>query len=207
MCGNKKIVSVIILFFLFSLIHAHAASDGIPAKSFRLGMDIEPGFKFVGPSGFHMKMGISLKFDDKFSVIPYFAMYPDEQEEEYSYYNDYYPYNTYPGMDHSGDTYTSSEVVVDAGVIFRFEFPKKIVRKSTMYEYDVVSRRFLHYYYYTRFRPYFQFILGSFMGAGGGFNYYFNSNASFGLGMDIGYNLAAEEGFGIIPKAIVTVAM
>lgn len=192
MFGNKKYILLIVIVFSFSNILL--AGSRIPAKDFRIGINIEGGVKFIGPSMFHGKTGIVLKFNEKFSVIPYAGVYPDEYTE--TYYYDRYEEHT--------ETY--EDVTVDAGITLRFEYPSEIVRRSTSYEYDIDEQKFLHHYYYSAFRPFVQLHLGTFLGAGGGFLYYFNGTISMGLNVDVGYNLAAEEGFGVSPKLVIAMS-
>ena len=188
MSGNKIIFIIIILFFQVTLIHA---GGRIPAQDFRFGLDIQSGIKLLDPMGFHGKGGLLF---NKFSIIPYVGTYPDEYSEEEYYGND----------DYSTETYTTEGL--DVGVTFRFEYPAEIIHKSTFYEYDIEEQKFLHHYYYSPFRPYFQFHVGSFLGIGGGFLYYFTGAVGLGLNVDAGYNLAVENGLGIIPKVNITTA-
>lgn len=192
MFGNKKYLTLIIILFSFSNILC--AGDRIPAKDFRFGLNIEGGIKFIGPSGFHGRSGFILKFNEKFSLIPYIGVYPDEYTETDTYYGGGY---------YNNEEYTNDEEVVDAGITLRFEYPREIIKRSTSYEYDIDEQKFLHHHYYSPFRLFWQLHLGSFMGAGGGFLYYLNGAVSIGLNIDVGYNLAAEEGFGISPKVVI----
>ncbi|MCD4693127.1 MAG: hypothetical protein K8R79_09445 [Calditrichales bacterium] len=201
MFGNKKYILLIVIVFSFSNILL--AGSRIPAKDFRIGINIEGGVKFIGPTMFHGKTGIVLKFNETFSLIPYVGVYPNEQtyEETHEYWNSRtmrYEYKTY--------TETDDDVTVDAGITLRFEYPSEIVRRSTSYEYDIDEQKFLHHYYYSAFRPFWQLHLGTFLGAGGGFLYYFNGTISMGLNVDVGYNLAAEEGFGVSPKLVIAMS-
>lgn len=200
MFGNRKSLLVIV-FVLLSCVALHAGGR-IPAKDFRFGLNIEGGIKFIGPTMFHGKSGFIFKFNETFSLIPYMGIYPDAWEDEHisgRYWNgsEYvYEYNTE----------TVEDVTVDAGITFRFEFPKEIIRRSTSFEYDVEEQKFLHHHYYSAFRPFVQFHVGTFLGGGFGFLYYFTGAISAGLNVDVGYNLAAHDGFGVSPKMVIALS-
>ena len=177
MFGNNKCFLLVVSLVFFSNILI--AGSRIPAEDFRIGMNIEGGVKFIGPIMFHGKTGLILKFKETFSLIPYVGVYPDEREEEYSksyevrYWDSQdqiYRYRT----EYETYTETDDDATIDAGITLRFEYPREIVRRSTSYEYDADEQKFLHHYYYSAFRPFFQLHLGTFLGIGGGFLYYFN---------------------------------
>jgi hypothetical protein len=170
---------------------------------FRLGLNIEPGFKFIGGLGFLGNTGVMLKFNDKLSIIPHFGMYPYVDEREYQVWIGWDPFT-------GDDIYETRKeedgaITFNVGATVRYEFPRKIITTSTKYEYDVDKQEFRHYYYHGPFRPYAQVHLGTFLGAGGGILYYLHSTFAIGAGADLGVNVLAEDNiFGVVaPKAVI----
>jgi hypothetical protein len=212
MCGNnikRYILTLGVTILAVVMSNPDPALPGgrkIPVKNFQLGLDIEPGFKFIGGLGFLGNGGIMLKFKDKFSIIPHFGMFPYTYDKEYTY--DDYVYDPLYGWRwiQKTDTQESDDLTINAGVTVRMEFPRKIIIKSTKFEYDVDKHEFQHYYYHSPFRPYVQVHLGTFMGLGGGVLYYFHPAFAVGGGADLGLNLMAEDNkFGIVAPKLVLV--
>jgi hypothetical protein len=195
MCGNKKIVAVLILCasMVVSLLTgaADATERRLPEKSFRLAMEAEPGMKFINGFAFNwMQFGLVFKIQERVSLIPHFGMW------NYDYENTSY-----------GRTSTEPTSTISGGLTFRYEFVRRVVVENTRYEYDPEKREFMHCYFASPLRPYIQFHAGTFMGAGGGILYNLTQFLSLGGGVDIGINLLAqsddEAGFGIVaPKAV-----
>lgn len=195
MFGSKYSKAAMVLALIaFTVVGTASAERKLPGREFRVGLDLEPGFKFVNGSSFSIQFGLMLKFNEAVSLIPHFGMHPYEYESEYSFY---------------GYTFTDTleETAANIGLTLRFEKLTAVPTRNTRYEFDTESEEFVHYQYYRPLRPYFQAHLGTFMGAGAGVNYYITGNTAMGLGIDIGYNLQAEEsaGMGVIPKAIVMI--
>ena len=194
MFGNKYITSALALMAVLVLAGSAAAERKLAGRDFRVGLNLEPGFKFVSGSGFAFQIGLMLKFNEKTSLIPHFGMHPYEYESESTFY---------------GFTFTDTVAgsALNAGLTLRYEMLKAVPARNTRFEYDTEGEEFVHYKYYAPLRPYFQAHLGTFMGAGMGMNYYITGNTALGLGLDFGYNLQAEEsaGFGVIPKGILII--
>jgi hypothetical protein len=81
MCGNKTallkfcvVSAAIITLVTGSTGNSWAYQRALPAKDFRIGFDMQPGFAFLDFAGFNAPVGISLKFKEKFCLIPTFAM-------------------------------------------------------------------------------------------------------------------------------------
>jgi len=194
MFGSKYNKAALALMAVLALAAtAFGGQKKLPGRSFRFGLDLEPGYKFIQGSGFQFNAGLVFKFNEKISLIPHFGMYPYQLINKFT--SPWYSYSD-----------TTTETALNAGLTLRMEVLKEVPTKNTRYEYDSESQEFIHYKYYEPLRPYLQFHLGTFMGAGGGFNYYLSSASSIGLGCDIGYNLTAEDskGLGIIPKGVLT---
>jgi hypothetical protein len=172
----------------------------IPVEFFNIGLDVEPGLKFVGGTGMNGDVGILLKFNDQLSIIPHIGMYPYTTSTNVTSYD----YSTFPPTP-SISTIDSRSTALNAGLTIRFEFPKVIVTKSTKFEYDVDKQEFHHYYYHSSFRPYIEGQIGNYIGAGGGFIYYLFPTTAIGFGGGLGTNLSADQNkFGfILPKLIV----
>ncbi|MBI4726346.1 hypothetical protein HY768_03830 [candidate division TA06 bacterium] len=193
MFGSKYFKLALVLIAVLALATtAFAGPRKLPGRSFRFGLDLEPGFKFINGNGLQFNTGLIFKFNEKISLIPHFGMYPYEYVNKYRFL---------------GTTYsdTTSESALNAGLTLRMEILKEVSTKNTRYEYDTEGEEFVHYRYYQPLRPYFQAHLGTFMGGGMGINYYITGNTAMGLGLDFGYNLLSEDskGLGIIPKGIV----
>ncbi|MDP2807931.1 MAG: hypothetical protein Q8O74_07335 [bacterium] len=209
MFGNKYITSALALMAALALAAtAFGGQRKLPGRSFRFGLDLEPGFKFINGSGFQFNAGLIFKFNEKISLIPHIGMYPYQyiNKTSYTYLSGYDPITFAPIYSTQTLTDTMDNTAMNIGLTLRVEILKEVPTKNTRYEYDSETQEFIHYRYYEPLRPYLQFHLGTFMGAGGGVNYYLSSASSIGLGCDIGYNLTAKDskGLGIIPKGVLT---
>jgi hypothetical protein len=195
MCGNKRISSAAIfcLSMLLSLltVTADATERRLPEKKFRLGVEAEPGMKFINGFSFNLHYGLVFKIQERVSLIPHFGMWNYKYEER-----------------RYGSTYDEDGSAISGGLTVRYEFVRRVVVENTRYEYDPEKREFMHYYYASPLRPYVQVHAGTFMGAGGGVLYNITQFLSMGGGVDLGINVLAqsddEAGFGIVaPKVVV----
>ena len=209
MFGSKHIRLSMALMAVLFLAGTAAAERKLPGRDFRVGLNLEPGFKFASGSGFAFQVGLMLKFNEKTSLIPHFGTHPYTYEEEtsYTYLSGYDPVTFDPVYSTQMITDTVDNTAINIGLTLRYEMLKVLPARNTRFEYDTEGEEFVHYQYYAPLRPYFQAHLGTFMGAGMGINYYITGNTAMGLGLDFGYNLQAEEsaGFGIIPKGILII--
>ena len=197
MCGNKRVVTAAMLCasIVVSLltVTADATERRLPEKKFRLGVEAEPGMKFINGFEFNwMQYGLVFKIQERVSLIPHFGIW------NYSYEERMY-----------GSTYDKDGSTISGGLTVRYEFVRRVVVENTRYEYDPEKREFMHCYFASPLRPYVQFHAGTFMGAGGGVLYNITQFLSLGGGADIGINLLAqsdnEAGFGIVAPKVVLV--
>ncbi len=187
---NGKIKFILVgLLITFSTLNVFGVNKKHIAKGFRAGIVLDPGFKFLGGIGFDEKVGIVLKFNEKFSLIPQFGIFP------YTY-----EYKKYENSSES--TETKDGTVFNAMLTTRWEFVKAVVDTTTRFKYNIQKREFSRVNYYTPFRPFIQVHAGTFLGAGAGFFYYIYPSLAVGTSVDLGIQvIAADEegnsGFGI----------
>jgi hypothetical protein len=180
MSGNNNMLrrffltSIALLTLLGLAANADAYQRAIPAKNFRVGLNIEPGFQFMNFAAFSQSYGLLLKFNEKVSFIP-----------TYSYA-------------------IGSEFLMDFGLGIRVEYPKEVILQSTQYEYDVERQEFVHHYYYNTWRPFIQFQAGSYLGFGAGVLGYISSSVAMGFGGDMGFSFIGETFSFTVPKIFIT---
>jgi hypothetical protein len=203
MCGNKKIRMVCLFFVAVcvlsaGILPANATERRLPEKTFRFGIECEPGLKSVFGEAFQFDYGLVFKIQERISIIPRFGLQYYQYDTTYNYF----------GMGDTSETRHRS--AFNICLTLRYEFVKRLTLENTRYEYDVEKHEFNHYYYARAFRPYVQLHVGSFTGFGGGVSYYVLPQIGLGIGVDMGVNWIAlanrMAGFAIIaPKAVVSI--
>jgi hypothetical protein len=188
MCGNNKFILFAVVCCLLAGLQerCYASSRPLEDAQYRLGVEYGPHLKFINGSNWEwVDFGLLFKINENITFMPFFSFY-SHNERTFS----------------SGFGPDTASTGYSFGVIIRYEFLTKVDVENTKYEYNVETREFMHYKYYSPIRPYVQLYAGNFIGVGGGISYYFSSSLSLGIGSGFGYNCSVNRGLGMLAPQI-----